>query len=197
MTVQPDTTPPIPDGPVAAEPAGFYMSTAQYGALTDTLTGAGVELGEYDVRIATWLAGWEWGTVAVIASWVARAAVGRPPAPAVPLPSRFDATPAEVDQHLRRILAEDTYLRYQQTIGGLAVTEAAKDARDRVDGADIPGSPVSTDYVKGHTDGADYVDPAKGGGPYPSQLQCSQHDGFGPCPGAPACTPRDTAEASR
>ncbi|KOT51133.1 MULTISPECIES: hypothetical protein [Streptomyces] len=33
-------------------------------------------------------------------------------------PSRFSATPAEVDAYLRKILAEDTYLRYQQAIGG-------------------------------------------------------------------------------
>ncbi|MGW3152742.1 hypothetical protein [Streptomyces sp. NPDC001089] len=73
-----DAPPAIPDGPVAAEPAGFYMADAQYKALTDTLTAAGIELGEYDARIATWLAKWEWGTVAVVASWVARAAAGRP-----------------------------------------------------------------------------------------------------------------------
>jgi hypothetical protein len=29
------------------------------------------------------------------------------------LPSRFSATPAEVDAYLRTILAEDVYLRFQ------------------------------------------------------------------------------------
>ncbi|MET9086129.1 hypothetical protein ABZX77_30360 [Streptomyces sp. NPDC004237] len=188
------TTLEIPTGPVQARPDGFEETIVQAGVLRDTLAAAGVELGAYEPVIIDWLARWEWATVAVIASWVARAATSREPVPPIPLPGRFDATPTEVDQHLRRILAEDTYLRYQQAIGGTAVSEAAQDLRERVDGADIPGSPVSTDYVKGHTDGADYVDPAKDGGPYPSQLQCSQHDGFGPCPGAPRCTPRQTAK---
>ncbi|MEU8907003.1 hypothetical protein [Streptomyces mirabilis] len=182
----------IPAGLVETRPSGFVESGEQSAVLRDTLVAAGVELGGYERQVIEWLSRWEWATVATVASWVARAAAARELAPAVALPSRFQATPAEVDQHLRRILAEDTYLRYQQAIGGMAVTEAAKDARDRVDGADIPGSPVSSDYVKGHLDGADYIDPAKDGGPYPSELQCSQHDGFGPCPGAPGCTPRET-----
>ncbi|MET8536930.1 hypothetical protein ABZV67_35200 [Streptomyces sp. NPDC005065] len=42
-----------------------------------TLADAGVELGSHDQRIAEWLAGWEWSTVATIASWVKRA--GTPP----------------------------------------------------------------------------------------------------------------------
>ncbi|MFJ8153923.1 hypothetical protein [Streptomyces sp. NPDC094468] len=184
----------IPTGPVAVRPDGFEESPVQAGVLRDTLTAAGVEVGAYDLVIIDWLSHWEWATIAVIACWVARAAQKQELAPALALPGRFDATPAEVDQHLRRILAEDTYLRYQQAIGGAAVTEAAQDLRERVDGADIPGSPVSSDYVKGQLDGADYVDPAKGGGRYPSQLQCSQHDGFGTCPGAPRCTPRETVK---
>lgn len=110
--------------------------------------------------------------------------------PAVSLPGRFDATPAEIDRHLRRILAEDVYLRYQQTIGGLAVVEAAKD--QRMDAADKQlTAPVTADVVRAT---ADLVDPLKGGGPYPSRLLCSQHGGFGPCPGAPRCTPRETLE---
>ncbi|MEV0443585.1 hypothetical protein AB0I84_23425 [Streptomyces spectabilis] len=52
------------------------------------------------------------------------------PALTVALPSRFGATPVEVDQRLSRILAEDTYLRYQQAIGGAAVREAAQDIVD-------------------------------------------------------------------
>ncbi|HET6636812.1 MAG TPA: hypothetical protein VFH77_17485 [Streptomyces sp.] len=188
MTTQPDT-PAVPEGPFTDPPAGFYLTTAQYNALADTLTAAGVELGEYERGIAAWLSSWEWSTVAVIASWVARAAVGREPAPAVSLPGRFDATPADVDQHLRRILAEDTYLRYQQAIGGQAVTEAAADVRVEVVN---PGSPDA----KAWRAAADFIDPALHSGPYPSQLQCSQHDGFGPCPGAPRCTPRDLAAAT-
>lgn len=122
----------------------------------------------------------------MIASWVSRAATAREPAPTVALPSRFDAAPAEVDQHLRRILAEDTYLRYQQAIGIRAVIEAVGETRT----TDLP-----QDYIDMFDNGAkwaaDLIDPAKGSGPYPSQLQCSQHDGFGPCPGAPRCTPKE------
>jgi len=179
----------IPTGPVEDRPAGFLESADQATVLSDTLTAAGVELGAYERQIIDWLSRWEWAAVAVIASWVARAATSREPAPAIPLPGRFDATPAEVDQHLRRILAEDTYLRYQQAIGARAVAEAVDETRS----TDLPD-----DYIDMFDNGAkwagDLVDPAKGGGPYPSRLQCSQHGGFGPCPGAPDCTPRDTPE---
>lgn len=112
-----------------------------------------------------------------------------PQDPAAP-PSRFSATPAQVDTYLRTILAEDTYLRYQQTIGGLAVEEAARD--QRMHAADMQlHKPMVADVVR---DTADLVDPLKGGGPYPSQLQCSQHGGFGPCPGWPKCTGGKTPE---
>ncbi|MFI1408755.1 hypothetical protein ACH4Y0_02270 [Streptomyces sp. NPDC020707] len=39
---------------------------------------------------------------------------------------------------------------------------------------------------------SELIDPAEDGGPYPSQLQCSQHNGFGPYCGAPYCTPKDS-----
>jgi hypothetical protein len=179
----PDTA-GIPTQPVDTEPTGFYARDAQADALRDTLTAAGVELGTYDMRIVNWLAGWEWGTLAVIASWVARAAQTRAPAPAIALPSRFDASPAEVDKHLRRILAEDVYLRYQQAIGGEAVTDAAKDMLSEAD----PSAP----NAEGWRAAADYL--RKDGGPYPSRLLCSQHGGFAPCPGAPRCTPQEDAK---
>lgn len=181
------TTLEIPSGPVEVRPDGFEETPVQAGVLRDTLTAAGVYLGAYEHLIIDWLSRWEWATVAVIASWVARAATAREPAPAIPLPGRFDATPTDVDQHLRRILAEDTYLRYQQTVGSLAVTEAAKDVRMEVAAPDAPDA-------KEWREVANFIDPAKAGGPYPSQLQCSQHDGFGPCPGAPRCTPRETVK---
>ncbi|MFF0139709.1 hypothetical protein ACFYRN_25050 [Streptomyces sp. NPDC005227] len=164
--------------------------------MTSTLAAAGIELGEYEQGVAAWLSSWDWSTVAVVISWVARAcaAASGEAAPSVALPGRFDATPAEVDQHLRRILAEDTYLRYQQAIGGGAVTEAAQGARSWADDANVPGSPLSLDAVAGWHGAADHVDPAKGGGPYPAKLQCSRHDGFGPCPGAPGCTPQEPSK---
>lgn len=71
MTADP---PHIPAGPIDTEPIGFRPSREQEAILRDLLAAAGVELGAYDERIARWLAGWEWGTVAVIASWIQRAA---------------------------------------------------------------------------------------------------------------------------
>ncbi|WP_432169088.1 hypothetical protein [Streptomyces sp. 1222.5] len=174
----------IPAGPVEKPPAGFVVSDEQAAVLRDTLTAAGIELGEYEREIVTWLSRWEWATVATVVSWVARAAASRPPAAPISLPGRFDATPADVDQHLRRILADDVHLRYQQTIGRLAVSEAAKDVRLEVVLPDAPDA-------KQWREVADFVDPELHGGPYPSQLQCSQHNGFGSCPGAPDCTPED------
>ncbi|MEU1596175.1 hypothetical protein ABZ468_25785 [Streptomyces sp. NPDC005708] len=176
--------PDIPAGPVDTEPVGSHDSEQQAAVLLDPLHAAGVELGAYDRVVLYWLAWRDWSTLSVIASWMARATQAREAAPTVALPSRFDATPAEVDRHLRRILAEDTYLRYQQTIGGLAVSEAARDLRMEVV---LPGTPDA----KAWRQAADFFDPLNGGGRYPSQLQCSQHNGFGPCPGAPRCTPRD------
>ena len=104
------------------------------------------------------------------------------------LPSRFSATPAEVDQYLRTILAEDTYLNYQRVIGNLAVEEAAKDIRMETASLKAHGV-LEPDKDWAASSAADHIDPMKGGGHYPSVLLCSQHSGFGPCPGAPRCTP--------
>ncbi|SHI66976.1 hypothetical protein [Streptomyces sp. 3214.6] len=186
------TPPQLPAAPVDERPDGFMEFPEQASVLSDTLTAAGVELGAYERVIIDWLSRWEWATVAVIASWVARAATVREPAPPVALPGRFDASPADVDQHLRRTLAEDTYLRYQQAIGGRAVTEAAQDITDDSwSRRDRFGRYEREEYEAGMRKASELVDPAEDGGPYPSQLQCSQHDGFGPCPGAPRCTPKE------
>lgn len=48
------------------------------------------------------------------------------------------------------------------------------------------------EYEVGMRRASELIDPAEDGGPNPSQLQCSQHNGFGPCPGAPYCTPKDS-----
>lgn len=104
------------------------------------------------------------------------------------LPSRFSATPAQVDLYLRRILTEQTLLNYQWVIGGRAVEEAAKDLRMQAAELESDGektAPREFRYA------ADRIDPMKGGGHYPSVLLCGQHNGFGPCPGASRCTPRD------
>lgn len=63
----------IPDGPINTPPLGFRPDDEQLAILHDALHAAGVELGDYDQRIAAWLARWEWSTVAVIASWIQRA----------------------------------------------------------------------------------------------------------------------------
>ncbi|MFJ4051756.1 hypothetical protein ACIP29_37505 [Streptomyces coelicoflavus] len=68
---------PVPTGPVQTEPSGFVTSADQHEQLLAVLADAGVELGDYDQRIIDWLTrspGWEWSTVATIASWVKRAA---------------------------------------------------------------------------------------------------------------------------
>jgi hypothetical protein len=41
--------------------------------LVSALTDAGVELGEYDARIAAWLADWETETLQVLVGWIERA----------------------------------------------------------------------------------------------------------------------------
>lgn len=64
----------IPAGPIESEPVGFRPSEEQEAVLRDALLAAGVELGAYDDRIVRWLVGWEWSTVATIASWIKRAA---------------------------------------------------------------------------------------------------------------------------
>ena len=57
-----------------ADPGAGKMAPHSRRLLVQALEAAGVELGAYDERIAAWLAGWEPHTVAVIASWVIRAA---------------------------------------------------------------------------------------------------------------------------
>ncbi|MFJ1865488.1 hypothetical protein ACIOD1_12735 [Streptomyces sp. NPDC088097] len=103
-----------------------------------------------------------------------------------PTPSRFTATPLDVDVFLRRNFAEDVYLRYQQVIGDLSVAEAARDARMGAAVRQVDGEPDMAELIR---EVVDEIDPRKGGGPYPAVLICSQHNGFGPCPGAPKCTP--------
>ncbi|WP_254876522.1 hypothetical protein [Streptomyces sp. CAI-85] len=63
----------VPAGPVETSPRGVHSDAEQGAALLAVLAEAGVELGEHDRRIVEWLAGWEWSTVATVASWVRRA----------------------------------------------------------------------------------------------------------------------------
>lgn len=66
----------IPAGPIEQSPRGVHADAEQRAALLAVLAEAGVELGAYDRRIVEWLGGWEWSTVATIASWVRRAGQG-------------------------------------------------------------------------------------------------------------------------
>jgi hypothetical protein len=60
--------------PIDREPRGYpYLAKENEALLRDTLATAGVKLGEWDDLILRWLAKWEFGTIAVVASWVTRA----------------------------------------------------------------------------------------------------------------------------
>ena len=82
-------------------------------------------------------------------------------------PSRFYATPAEIDAFLRFHFAEDTLLRYQQAIGGRAASEASCDIRSDTNLRQLEGEYRLAEYGR---ELADLADPLKGGGPYPSAL---------------------------
>lgn len=69
-------TDPISDQPLDVAPNGFVPTEKQQAALLAELAQAGVELGEYDKRMVAWVAGWDWMTVATIASWIRRAGSG-------------------------------------------------------------------------------------------------------------------------
>ncbi|MGY5044811.1 hypothetical protein ACWDE0_03990 [Streptomyces sp. 900105755] len=68
---------PISDGPLSNAPFGYSPESLQREALYAELDNAGVELGSYDRRIVDWIAGWDYPTVATIASLIRRA--GRAP----------------------------------------------------------------------------------------------------------------------
>lgn len=84
------------------------------------------------------------------------------------LPSRFTATPAEVDTYLRAILAEDTYLRFQQAIGEHAIAQTVEDVAVVRAAADNEGL-YNNDWREGWDDYRDRVDPDRNG-PYPVKL---------------------------
>ncbi|MER7576843.1 hypothetical protein [Streptomyces sp. NPDC126514] len=65
---------PISDGPLNSTPFGYSPESLQREALYAELDNAGVELGTYDHRIVEWIAGWDYPTVATIASLIRRAA---------------------------------------------------------------------------------------------------------------------------
>lgn len=65
----------VPTGPVHAEPLGYHPPPVREQIIRSAL--AGVELGAWDERTITWLAGWDWATVATIVSWIERARTAR------------------------------------------------------------------------------------------------------------------------
>ncbi|MGX1301369.1 hypothetical protein RKD35_002857 [Streptomyces albogriseolus] len=91
-----------------------------------------------------------------------------------PRPSRFHATPAEVDAYLRTLLAEDVYLRYQQAIGYAALAEATEDAATVRAQADNEGLYTAA-WREGWDDAIQRVDPDQNG-PTPAGLVDLSHD---------------------
>ena len=67
--------PGVSAGPVDAAPGGFVPEAERLAVLADVL--GGIELGDWDRRIAGWLAGWDTATVLTVASWIARSRMAR------------------------------------------------------------------------------------------------------------------------
>jgi hypothetical protein len=86
-------------------------------------------------------------------------------------PSRFHATPREIDAFLRVRFAEDTLLRYQWAIGDAAAHEVAEEIRaDARKRHDRDRSDNRVFRQQGADAAADLIDTAKGAGHYPSVL---------------------------
>ena len=85
------------------------------------------------------------------------------------LPSRSNATPAEVDAHLRSILDEATYLRFQQAIGEHAISQTVEDVQAVRAAADNEGL-YNNDWREGWDDVIDRIDPDRDNGTYPVKL---------------------------
>lgn len=64
---------PISDEPLHTEPRGYVPPEDQRRRLLLELSTAGVELGDYDLRIVDWMSRWTWSEVATVASWIRRA----------------------------------------------------------------------------------------------------------------------------
>jgi hypothetical protein len=85
-------------------------------------------------------------------------------------PSRFHATPREIDAFLREHFAEDTLLRYQWAIGDAAAHEAAEEIREDSRGALVRSRAGMGPLQNAMLHAADLIDPAKDGGHFPSVL---------------------------
>jgi hypothetical protein len=60
----------VPGGPLESAPGGFVPEAERAVLLAGVLSG--VEMGEWDRRVADWLAGLDTSTALTIASWIAR-----------------------------------------------------------------------------------------------------------------------------
>ncbi|MFL1904826.1 hypothetical protein ACJWDR_37840 [Streptomyces tauricus] len=81
---------------------------------------------------------------------------------------KLDATAAEVDAYLRTILAEDAYLKFQQTIGEHAIAQTVEDTDVVRAAADNEGL-YTNDWREGWDDYRDRVDPDQNAS-YPVEL---------------------------
>lgn len=71
---------------VAREPGRSILTPGgNHELLARALADAGVELGDYDRRILSWMAGWSDAVCAVVAGWIARAARERKERPSAPV----------------------------------------------------------------------------------------------------------------
>jgi len=60
----------VPEGPLEADPGGFWLQEERAAVLAGVLDG--VEMGAWDRRVAGWLTGLDTSTLVTVASWIAR-----------------------------------------------------------------------------------------------------------------------------
>jgi hypothetical protein len=68
--------PVVPAGPLERAPGGFVREPERAGILAGVL--AGIELGEWDRRVADWLTGLDTATALRVGWWVGRGGVAGP-----------------------------------------------------------------------------------------------------------------------
>ncbi|MBQ6358448.1 MAG: hypothetical protein IJI97_05765 [Clostridia bacterium] len=97
-------------------------------------------------------------------------------------PDYFKAKPGEILDWLRTQFPEYVLLRFYWQIGDLAVTEAMSDVRTTAEKRTSLNDDSS--YNRQVAEAVDEMDPAWGGGHYPSEFMCGRHI---KCPGYPRC----------
>jgi hypothetical protein len=123
----------------------------------------------------------------------------------VRMPKRFTATPQEILEFLREYFAEDQVLGFLWSVGDAAVHQAAEELRGRSSDISFQGyidhDPEYEARSEEWSEAADEIDPAEGGGHYPSRMLCFRHGEIGPvkalpCPGTPECGPAKWKEGT-